>query len=60
MHHRNAVLQRFFGVAKIHFFAQKLNAAFVFGVNAKQAFEQCGFARAILAHQRVYRMGFHG
>ena len=55
MNHRDAPMQRVVRILDIHFFIVENNLSLIFFVDPEQTFHQCGFARAVFAHQ-----GMHG
>ena len=57
VHHGNAVLQRFLRGAERDRTATEQDLACIGMVDAEQALEQRGLARAVLAHQGVHGMG---
>ena len=53
MHHGDAVHQRLLAAVEVDLAALEIDVAAVLVVNAEQAFHQCRFACAVLAHERV-------
>ena len=58
VHHGDALFQCIQRALERNLFALVVNFALIHVVNAEHTLHQCGFARAVLAHQGVNRAGF--